>query len=205
MEYQFNELTTIVILVDSNKNKMKKVLSYFSISVIFLSLLLTGSCGKREPQTEIDVNTQIQSVEVKIEAENLTESSEQFKVESLVSGAVYVKAVSEGWIAFDVNVPVAGRYKSQIQISSDSNEGVICWIEDCYDDKGGKIYNITGDINLKKSSNFSVESKDVTPLDKGLHKMKLHFSDNMKIDWITFTLLKGHKNSPKAMIQKMGG
>lgn len=169
---------------------MKKVFSYIGISVIFISLLLTGSCGKREPQTEIDINTQIQSVEIKIEAENLTESSEQFKIESLVSGAVYVKAVSEGWIAFDVDIPIAGRYKSEIQAASKSNKEVICWIEDYYDNKDDRIYNISGDMILEKPSpNFSVIDKDGGSLNKGIHKMKLHFSDSVNIDWVKFTLL----------------
>ena len=194
-----------MIIVDSKKNKMKKALSYIGIRIIFVFLLLINSCGKREQQREIDVNTQIQPAEIKIEAENLTDSSEQFQVESLVSGAIYVKALSEGWIAFDVNVPVEGRYKSKIQVCSDSKRAVICWIEDCCDNKDGKIYNISGDINLKNLSNFSVESENGVPLKKGLHKMKLHFNDSLKIDGVRFTLLGEHKNAPKETTQKMGG
>lgn len=184
---------------------MKKVLSYILISVIFVSLSLTSSCGKRERKLEIDVNKQIQSAEINIEAENLTDASEQFQVESLVSGAVYVKALSEGWIAFDVNVAVSGSYKSKIQVCSDSKRAVICWIEDCCDDEDDKIYNISGNMNLKNLSNFSVESKDGASLNKGLHKMKLHFNDSLKIDGIRFALLEEHENTPKETPQKIGG
>jgi len=170
---------------------MKKVLSFRSISVILVSILLTTSCVFKDKSENADVVvSELQCGEVKIEAENLTESSEQFKIESLVSKKVYVKALSEGWIAFDVDIPIAGKYKSEIQVSSKSNKGVICWIEDNYDNKDDITYNITGDMILEKSSsNFSVIGKDGGSLNKGIHKMKLHFSNSVNIDWVKFTLL----------------
>ena len=171
---------------------MKKVLSTNSIRMLLVSMLITISCEfKDKTERDVVVGSETKLIEVKIEAENLTDSSKQFKVESLVSGAVYVEALSEGWIAFEANIPVLGRFKSQIQVSSESNKEVNCWIEDYYDNKDDRIYNITGNMTLQiPSSNFAITSKDGTLLNRGIHKMKLHFNDSVNIDWVKFIQLK---------------
>ena len=110
---------------------MKKVISYNNLIVLVVSILMATSCEfKEKPEKAVVVDSEIKPVEIKIEAENLTQSSEPFKIESLVSKKIYVKALSEGWIAFNADIPVAGRYKSEIQVSSKSNKEVNCWIED---------------------------------------------------------------------------
>lgn len=186
---------------------MKRLLSYCSIGIYLVSILMIFSCEfKDKPKKKEVVVLEGKSHKIKIEAENLTHSSEQFKVESLVSKKVYVKAPSGGWIAFDVDIPIAGRYKSEIQVSSASGNVVNCWIEDYYDNKDNRTYNITGNMTIQKTaSNFFIASKDGSPLNKGLHKMKLHFSDSINIDWVRFTLLKEHTSSPKIMTQSTEG
>lgn len=147
------------------------------------------------------------AIEVKIEAENFTKSSEYFEVKYLESNLCYVKATKEGWIALDVNIAVAGRYKTEINVAQNNNEDVVkCWIEDYYDNKDNRQYNLTSTILLEKaSSQFITLGKDGSPLNSGLHRIKIHFDKGIKIDWVKFSLLKEHDITPLTLMQKTNG
>lgn len=133
------------------------------MNLVFYSL---NASKKRAQQLIIAVSTQFQPVEVKIEAENLTDSNKQCEVESLVSETGYVEALSKSWIAFEANIQVPGRYKCKIQISSNSSNEVNSWIENYFDNKDDRIYNITGFMMLEKSStNFFTISKNGKPFE----------------------------------------
>jgi beta-glucanase (GH16 family) len=173
---------------------MRKSYSIFLISLIFIGTVLIN-CKSKKTSTP-------KKIEIQVEAENLNKSSVNFEIYNSESKNAFIKANSSGWIAFDVNIPVAGRYKSQVKIKSLTGSQINCWIEDYYDNKDDRTYNITGNILV---NNLSTYSKDGSPLNKGLHKMKLHFNDSVNIDWIKFSLLKKHQSSPKTMTQKMDG
>jgi beta-glucanase (GH16 family) len=46
---------------------------------------------------------------------------------------------------------------------------------------------------------------DGSPLNAGLHKMKVHFDNSIEIDWIMFTLIKPHDITPKTLTQSIEG
>ena len=144
-------------------------------------------------------------IEVKVQAEHFTNSNKLVDVKSTDSSLAYIIASSDGWIAFDVYIPKAGRYKSQIHASTDSNDGVNCWIEDYYDNKDDRTYNITGNISFMNTSTLSTFGKDGSPLNSGLHRMKLHFDQSVNVDWIKFTLMKEYELTNQTMTQKMDG
>lgn len=187
--------------------KMKYIYSYSVVGSVLIGLSLLVSCitqddSKFISEKQIDSSKNI----VKIEAEDFNLSSNPFEVISIDSTLVYVNTDSDGWIALDVNIPIAGRYMSQIHLSSESTKPTVCWLEDYYDNKDDRTYNITGNIFVQDfSSTFSTISKDGSPLNSGLHKMKVHFDQKVKIDWIKFTLIKKHENTPLSLTQRTDG
>ncbi len=186
---------------------MKKTNAYNLISISFLLLAILFSCGHKIGQAiSTKSETKLPPVVVKVEAESFTDVSGNVEVKTLESNVIYAHAKTSGWIAFDVNIPVAGRYTSQIQISTNSDNGVNCWIEDYYDNKDGRNYNITGTMAMQgAATKFSALSKDGSPLNVGLHKMKLNFDSAVDIDWIKFMLIKEHETTPVTLTQKTTG
>lgn len=185
---------------------MKKKYSYTFLGILLLGVLGLNSCETKENSKNFSSESvESLSAEVKVEAENFTDSSKQFEILEIDSTLVYVNTISDGWIALDVNIPVAGRYRSQIHLSSKSNKPSICWIEDYYDNKDDRTYNITGNISFPDTSAFLTRGKDGSPLNAGLHRMKLHFNQSVKIDWVKFTLLKEHEITEQSITQKTDG
>ncbi len=106
----------------------------------------------------------------------------------------------KSWLAFDVMIKEAGRYKIEVDAKG---EGVF-WIEDYYDNKDGRTYDITGKMSL--SAGNEVPVKIGSPMNEGLHKIKLHVSGkNVTINELRFDLIKPHKNSPVTFTQAMDG
>ena len=97
---------------------MKENRTFSFIHLLLLSLFVV-SCVSKEKQKEQGSKELIsEDVLVVIEAENFTDSSKGVTIKSTESGISYANAIEKGWIAFDVQVPVAGRYKSEIKLSS---------------------------------------------------------------------------------------
>ncbi len=148
---------------------------------------------KETPKTEVSVATEV---------ENFIESKGEITKEE---GKAITSAKGESWVSFDVNVPVAGRYKFEVNASSTADEATV-WMEDYIDNKDGRTYNVTGAVPIENNKTFTISSKDGSPLDKGLHKMKLHLKgDNVKVDWFKFTLMKKHQVTPQTLTQKTDG
>jgi beta-glucanase (GH16 family) len=128
-------------------------------------------------------------------------------VQEYSDGVRYVGPSQNGdWLAFDVNIPVAGRYKTEIHACTKSGETANCWVEDYYDNKDGRTYNITSAMSVPKFGKFATVYKDGSPLNAGQHKIKLHLDGpHISIEWIKFTLIKKHQVTPKTLIQPMDG
>ncbi len=174
-------------------NKLKSL----SLWLIFIAGIIFSSCTqKAENQPS-----------VKIEAEHFSDSKQNIIIRSLAQGGKYVGPSYRGdWLAFDVDIPMAGRYRTEIRGRSGSQSFSSCWIEDYYDNSDNRTYNITSTIDVPLSESFHIIGKDGTPLDKGKHKMKLYLeSDSIYVDWIKFTLLKKHQQTPKTLTQNMQG
>lgn len=190
---------------------MKINVHYIKTSVqVFLVLIIVAcnsNTSKEHPKIALANIDSTFSKVVKIEAENFTNSNDDINIYSEYKQSTYVETKSEGWIALDVNIPIAGRYKSEIRVAHDSSKDhAICWIEDYYDNKDDRIYNITGNIIVEKTNgDFVILGKDGSPLNSGLHRIKLHFNKPIKIDYIKFTLQKEHEITPLTLMQKTNG
>jgi beta-glucanase (GH16 family) len=178
--------------------KMKVI---YKLGVILLGFSILFSCGKKVKTNEEVSGVKLTKVEVKVEAENFTASSENFEVKT-VDSLTFVSATSEGWVEVDVLVPVSGRYTAEIQSSTD--KPVVSWVEDYADNTDGRTYNITGNMIIN-NPNFASTHRDGSPLKDGLHKMKIHFNDSINIDYLKFTLIKPQDITPQNLTQKMDG
>ena len=131
-----------------------------------------------------------------VEAKGATKSADEQSV--TVDG-------EESWLSYNVIIPMEGRYKFELSASA-AAEGVTAWMEDYIGNKDGRTYNITSTTPITPGENFSITSKDGSPLNKGMHKMKLHVNGGAaNIEWIKFTLLKNHQYTPTTMTQKTDG
>lgn len=148
------------------------------------------------------------SVSIEIKAASFTEASGEAQIEPADGGFQQVSLAEEkGWLAYNVQVPEAGRYRSEVMLTTADTNGASCWIEDYYDNKDGRTYNITGIMiipnTMQKSSTAAI---DGSPLNAGMHKMKLHIEGReTAVAQIKFTLLKRHQVTPVIKKQNMTG
>lgn len=162
--------------------------------------------GNQNPQGDGMNFNKHETIEVLVEAENFTHSGSTVNVIKTAAGLSYIQTDSAGWIALDVEIPVAGRYHSQIHFKTSSSNGVTCWIEDYYDNEYDRTFNITGNISVAKPTHeFTTLGKYGSPLNAGLHKMKINVENPIEIDWIKFTLMRHHEITPKILTQAMDG
>lgn len=108
--------------------------------------------------------------------------------------------------SMEVEVPVAGRYRVTLEATNDSDTTIVLWLEDYIDNKDNRTYDVTGPMNLPPASGLVKLEKDGTPLNKGLHKMRLHVEGgNPTLGKLTFTLLREHQLTPDTLIQETSG
>lgn len=182
-----------------------KTIDLLPLPVLLFGMIALIACNSGISSTgQEEERGAIEKTEVIIEAEAFNASDTGVEIIQLDSTLSYVKTGSYGWIALDVHIPVAGRYRSSVHLSSGSEAS--CWIEDYSDNKDDRTYNITGNIQFPGTNGLFVSrGKDGTPLNAGLHKMKLHFNRDVNIDWIKFSLMKAHEKTPVSITQATDG
>lgn len=117
------------------------------------------------------------------------------------STEVVVKVSALNNSQFNIEIPVAGRYRIEVSAMGRA----ILNLEDYIGNPDGRDYNITGEIPVD-SVTPSVISRNGAPLNAGLHSMKLNIKDGTAtIDWIKFTLMKQHELTPHILKQKFEG
>ena len=184
---------------------MRKADIYGLLGYLFLSIIAMSCNTLGDSKSNMEEKKQL-LLEILVEAESFNESNDQLKSIEYQDDITYVQANSDGWITLDVNVSIPGRYTVHVHTSSNESKDVIFWLEDYHDNKDGRTYNITGNIYTTGSYNgFNTYSVDGTPLNSGLHRMKLHLEKGSKVDWIRFNLLKTHKITPTTLTQNTKG
>ena len=176
---------------------MKLLLPVFIVSVgAVMSCVLPGNkhVGAQE----------LNSDQVRVfQTESFTEASTEYKT---VEGkpTKFVDMDKSGWLAFDMDFEMAGRYRVQVYAQSDA--GAEVWVEDHVDNKDGRTYNVTGTVRVLPGKEFADSFIEGSPFNQGKHKMKLHLGKGAaKIDKVVFTPMKSHQLTPKTMTQKMDG
>lgn len=178
---------------------------------LFAMAAVLNSCVPNTEVSEGETPTLSASekVNVVVQAEHFTSTQGQVETVSLAEGRGYTIAKGEeNWLAFDVEIPTAGRYKLVLHASANERNAT-AWIEDYFDNTDDRTYNITGEIKLDSApgeeGDFSQFSKTGSPLNAGIHKMKLHLKGEVKVDKFEFALVKAHQETPKTLTQKMDG
>jgi beta-glucanase (GH16 family) len=188
--------------------KLQRIaLNFMVASVICWGYACNRPAGEGTARKDQSAGTDI--ITVKIESEDLTGASSEMNMKTLETGERCVVVPADGWLSFEVPITVAGRYRSMIHLSP-AGEGISnCWIEDYFDNKDGRQYNITGNMEYPHSGDaegLDTICKDGSPLNKGMHHMKLHVGrDTAVVDWIAFELIREHQLTPQVLTQNMEG
>jgi beta-glucanase (GH16 family) len=180
----------------------EKAIKYF-FYLFILGLTAVVSCAdNNQNAAKADTSEERQEpVSVMVEAENFIEVNGEVKKE----GGFIFSSSDKSWLSYEIKVPVAGRYKFEINAVAEA-EGVIAWMEDYIDNKDDRNYNITGSISIPNSGELTTASVDGSPLNKGIHKVKLHLQGGkVKVDWFKFTLMNEHQKTPITLTQKTDG
>ncbi len=102
-----------------------------------------------------------------------------------------------GFLALNVAVTKAGRYKIEAWGQSDSGQ---IWLEDYYNNQDGRAYNITGNLAFTDGKATVWGS----PLDTGTHPLKIHaLHAKVQLERVQLTLVQPHRTTPQVHKQKM--
>lgn len=108
---------------------------------------------------------------------------------------------AEQWLAFDVKIEKAGRYKVTVEATGDSASAV--WIEDYSQNTQDRVYNITGNMVLDDKGETSIMG---APLDTGLHPIKIHaMGGTVMLKKIRLELIQPHYETAAVLHQKTTG
>lgn len=125
-----------------------------------------------------------------------------------VDGASLRTDLGTHWMAYDLEIPQAGRYQVDLYAQALSDDAS-AWIEDYHDNPDERTYNVTGEISLQGASQGNNEkgvfTKVGTPLNQGIHPIKLHVTGSVDLKKIVFTLIKPHVETPHILTQAMDG
>lgn len=146
--------------------------------------------------------------ELVIQAVNFSETSEGFEI-SEDKQSVISSSEGKAWLDYVINIQVTGRYRVEVKARRIGKGSAGLWMEDYIENKDGRTYNITGTFAISDQSsteNFESFSKDGTPINKGIHGIRLHKEGaSLSIEEITFTLIRPHEKTPQIQTQNTAG
>lgn len=156
---------------------------FFLIVIFGLVIINLGCDSNSEKHSNTMVEEEVSAVSV-----------------NLLGQKVMITEDSSHYIAFNVNIPITGRYRLVVFGSGSRSKNI--WVEDYVHNTDGRTYNISGSLDLNENGRAMCEG---SPLSAGNHPMKLHFHNAVKIDSVHFELMFEHKVTPKSLSQKMDG
>jgi beta-glucanase (GH16 family) len=110
------------------------------------------------------------------------------------------------WLSYDVEIPVAGRYRIDVLAKADSSEDVVLYIMDYVNNQDSRNYNITANMTAPPGDTFKLVGKDGAPLNAGKHEMKLFAEGGpVSVESIKFSLIKRHERTPFTFVQNVEG
>lgn len=169
-----------------------KTLFKSPIAIFLYVLLLFFSCGKAPDDRGKSTENQMDQLRVDLTALDLSEDGVSLSDDgnSVIIGA-------DHHLTFELNVATAGRYTVTVDGS-----GTVVWVEDYIGNPDDRTYNITGNIDLGSGRS----SVDGSPLNRGLHKMRLHAREGeAHVTAVQFDLIRPHEVTPTVMTQQTDG
>lgn len=111
-----------------------------------------------------------------------------------------------GTIEVVVDIPVAGRYQVAVVAKNLTDSTGTWWLEDYMDNPDNRTYDVTGPVEVPAGSDWSILSRDGSPLNAGVHNMRLHLGDTpIEVKQLTFELLRPHRLTPDTLVQETSG
>lgn len=158
--------------------KMKRLL-------FALSILILGACQNAN------------SAETKAPADDPLEIT----AKELGGDSLY-KLEGQSYVDFQLKIIEAGRYK--VELMAQGADSAALWLEDYVENKDDRTYNITG--MLSPSGEMGTSTIDGSPLNIGVHPMRLHLDrGSASIKSIKFSLIKSHQQTQNILYQNMEG
>ena len=155
---------------------------FLSINILALGLscLLVSGCGNNH---------------------NLSWQAEEFAAASTKVEKSELVSISDGqWLEYEIEIPEPGRYR--LKFAGTAEDGASVWMEDYVDNKDGRTYNISGLVSLTDGGG----SVDGSPLNKGLHKVRVHArGGQVNLDQFSVEKIFPHLETPEFLEQKMDG
>ena len=106
------------------------------------------------------------------------------------------------WRDFQLQVPVTGRYRCEIELESQAECQV--WIEAYPSNADGRTYDITGPVQVPAGTGLA--TREGSPLQAGLLPMRLHVAgDRCTVRSVSFTLMRPHTDAPVRLEQQTEG
>lgn len=170
------------------------------VSILSLGVIGALLIGCRSSDQSKDAV--VDETSVVLQAEDFNGSS----VEGLAKEGETAEIGADQWLSYDLNVPKLGRYK--VEVIGTGSDSAAIWIEDYIDNKDDRTYDITGKMVFQTGDATAMQtlSKDGSPLNAGVHKVKIHATKApVQVDYVKFTLMKEHVATPTTYEQKMDG
>ncbi len=187
-------------MILSRKLKHRHFFKYTTICLFGLMLI---SCSNQKTEQSNEISSESDSNSFMVDIFDFKDQNG--KIEK--SDNSLILSGEDTWLAYELSPPKAGRYR--VILNARSNDSISnLWIEDYYDNKDDRTYNITGDmpVSFSNENNFRDVVKDGSPMNVGIHKIKLHLRfGNVEIRSLKFHLIKDHRPSPETLTQKMDG
>ncbi len=161
----------------------------YALILVTLSTLSESCTGQKERKDDVPTIT--------VEAESFISNSGNISVVNEKKNVVTVQTKeADAWLFYKINLPLSGRYTIRLYAKNTLDKEAVCWIEDYFDNKDGKTYNVSGNLIVGGKDNNSKEfvQKEGTLLTASSRYLKLHIEKGaVSIDKLTFTLVKDDK------------
>ena len=114
--------------------------------------------------------------------------------------------VTTGTMEMEVAIPEAGRYRVSVLAQNLTDSTGAWWLEDYIKNTDARTYDITGPVEVPAGNDWMTLSRDGSPLNAGVHHMRLHLGDTpVEIKQLTFELLRPHRQTPDTLVQQTSG
>ena len=128
------------------------------------------------------------------------EQSKQEENKSVEKRTTAVVNLDSSSTEFLVEITQTGRYEVTAFGAQDSASPL--WIEDYINNKDGRTYNVTGNLELDQNGRGKIFG---SPLATGKHQMRVHFEEGTTLDSIRFELMVTQINTLDTLTQNMTG
>lgn len=128
------------------------------------------------------------------------EQSKQEENKSVEKRTTAVVHLDSSSTEFLVEITQTGRYEVTAFGAQDSASPL--WIEDYINNKDGRTYNVTGNLELDQNGRGKIFG---SPLATGKHQMRVHFEEGTTLDSIRFELMVTQINTLDTLTQNMTG